>query len=64
MNNELWEKLQVINSKWLDVLVYLFIVVVVVVVVVVIVVVIIIIVAAATKIKKHSYKSKARPSLG
>ena len=60
MNNELWEKLQVINSKWLDVLVYLFIVV----VVVVIVVVIIIIVAAATKIKKHSYKSKARPSLG
>ena len=63
MNNELWEKLQVINSKWLDVLVYLFIVVVVV-VVVVIVVVIIIIVAAATKIKKHSYKSKARPSLG
>ena len=61
MNNELWEKLQVINSKWLDVLVYLFIVVV---VVVVIVVVIIIIVAAATKIKKHSYKSKARPSLG
>ena len=59
MNNELWEKLQVINSKWLDVLVYLFIVV-----VVVVVVVIIIIVVAATKIKKHSYKSKARPSLG